>query len=338
MPKFDLSSSSSPRQGRRVKGNIFISGSIARDIIMDFPGRFREHIDPRKIHVLSLSFAVENLKENYGGTAANICYNLALLGERPEIIGFLGTDGLPIKTYLQKQGISTYHLAVSKHRATATAYIITDRDDNQIAGFHAGAMMEGVKLPQVQKGDWAIIAAENPRNMIRLAKYYTARGVNYIFDPGQQITALSKSDLATGIRGARVLIGNDYEIGVISSRLSLRGKKRRSNLIVNDQRLLRFACNDLIIIRTFGAKGSEILSAGRKIRVGIAKPRRVVDPTGAGDAYRAGLLKGLILGYDLKRCGQMGATAASFAVEEYGTQNHRTTQHKITNRFKIHFG
>lgn len=295
---------------------IFISGSIARDIIMDFSGRFRDHVNPKKIHVLSLSFAVENLQENYGGTAANICYNLALLAEKPSILGRLGREGREIKLHLAKLGVNTKYLGISGSHRTATAYIITDRDDNQISGFHAGAMNEAVKLPRVNKGDWAIIAAENTRNMVKLAKYYAKRGVNYIFDPGQQITALTNSDLQAAIKGARVLIGNDYEVANISKRIKIRVP---------------------VLVKTLGPKGSEIITGSRKIRIGIARPRRVVDPTGAGDAYRAGFLKGLILGYDLRQCGQLGATVASFAVEEYGTQNHRFTPEGVTKRMKTNF-
>ena len=320
---------------------IFVSGSIARDVIMDFPGRFRDYIDPKRIHVLSLSFAVENLKENFGGAAANICYNLALLGERPAILGRLGREGLEIKKYLQKQGIDTNGIVISESRRTATAYIITDRDDNQIAGFHAGAMNESVKFPKVNKGDWGIIAAENPRNMIKLAKYYAARGVNYIFDPGQAITALSKQDLIAGIKGAKVLIGNDYEIGLIARKIPAIKKvltvRAQSRTFQARNYEFSFSTGSKtkfsgIIVRTLGPKGSEIYCDRKKIQIGIAKPRRVVDPTGAGDAYRAGFLKGLILGYNLKECGRLGAAVASFAVEKYGTQNHRFTWKEILKR------
>lgn len=298
---------------------IWVSGSIARDVIMDFPGRFRDFIDPKKIHVLNVSFAVENLKENHGGTAANICYNLALLGERPIILGGLGREGVKMKKRLEKLGVSTKYIRTSSLQ-TATAYIITDKDDNQITGFHAGAMNEQIKkLPQVKEGDWAIIAAENPKNMVRLAKHYQRHKINYIFDPGQQITALANSELRLAIRGSRVLIGNDYEIGQIIRNIGISKYP------------------ELIVVRTFGPKGSEIYCDRKKIQIGIAKPRRVVDPTGAGDAYRAGFLKGLILGYDMRSCAQLGAIVASFVVEEYGTQNHRFNLNSVWKRHKLNF-
>ncbi len=325
------------------RAEIFVSGSIARDTIMDFPGRFAEHIDPSKIHILNVSFGINRLEVNIGGTAANICYNLALLGEKPRILGGLGREEVGIRNYLAERGVDTRYIVISKKLSTATAYIITDRDDNQITGFYAGAMNEPMELPRVKKGDWGIIAAENPRNMIKLAKHYASKGVNYIFDPGQQITALTKTELETGIKGARVLIGNDYEIGVITRRLSLRGSATGGDeaipwavrLLLRPPR--RTDRNDIVIVRTLGPKGSEITAGNRRIKIGIAKPRRVLDPTGAGDAYRAGFLKGLVLGYNLRRCGELGAAVASFAVEKYGTQNHRFKWGGVVIRRKRNF-
>lgn len=297
---------------------LFISGSVARDLIMDFPGRFADFIQPDKIHVLNLSFAVENMRENLGGTAANIVYNLGLLGEPAAIIGAIGSDRPELKTSLRKSHASLGYLQVSRSLPTAAAYIITDRDDNQIAGFYAGAMNEPTLLPKAARaGDWAVIAAENPRNMAALAAFYRRRGVNYIFDPGQQITALSRAQLAQGLTGAAMLIGNDYEIAHTRKRISrLPG----------------------IVVRTLGPRGSEI-SIGRTkpLRVAAVKARHVVDPTGAGDAYRAGLLKGLKLGYNLKIAAQLGATVAVYAVENYGTQNHRFTWKELRRRHNRNF-
>lgn len=324
---------------------LWISGSIARDLIMDFPGQFRDFIEPKKIHVLNLSFAVEKLRENFGGTAANISYNLALLRERPELLANIGRDQLPLLARLEKIGAAVRHVKISQMRLTAAAYIITDLNDNQLTGFYAGAMNEARAVPRVSPGDWAVIAAESPDNMVRLAKWYARRRVNYIFDPGQQITALSRQDLRVCITGARILIGNDYEIAII---------KKRAKVMVP------------VVVRTLGPQGSEISLAGeKKIVIGIAKPRRVVDPTGAGDAYRAGFLKGLVLGYNsprnfaemskggivdfsttgnvtaklrgLKTCGQLGATVASYAVEEHGTQNHSFTKAGVSKRYLLNF-
>lgn len=298
---------------------IFVSGSIARDLIMDFPGRFRDFVDPKKIHILNLSFAVDNLRENIGGTGANISYNLALLGERPNLIGNIGRDQISLLERFNKSGIDTLNIKLSEMR-TAAAYIITDRDDNQITGFHAGAMNEARQgRPHVKRGDLAIIAPELTKNMVNLARFYIKKGIEYIFDPGQQITALSKSESQMGIKGARVLIGNDYEIGLLGKFVQI--AKRRGSTVV----------------KTMGPKGSEIYSKGRRIKIGIAKPKRVLDPTGAGDAYRAGFLKGLVLGYNLEVCGELGATVASFAIEEYGTQNHKFTKKNVEKRYSKNF-
>lgn len=298
---------------------IYVSGSIARDLIMDFPGRFADRIDPKKIHVLNISFGVQNLKESVGGTAANICYNLALLGESPTILGAVGYDGKAFKSHFRKLGTEIGYLKISKDKRTAGAFIITDRDDNQITGFYKGAMMEEVRLPTVKRDDWAIIASDNPENMIKLASWYSRNQIRYIYDPGQAITSLDKRQLEVGIKNAQVLIGNDYEIGIIARNID-KPKYR-----------------GLTVVKTLGPKGSEILAGGRKIKIGIAKPKKVLDPTGAGDAYRAGFLKGLVLGYNLETCGRLGATVASFAVEEYGTQRHKFTQRDIATRYFKNF-
>lgn len=294
---------------------IWVSGSIARDYIMDFSGRFRNFIDPKKIHVLNLSFAVSGFKESLGGTASNICYNLSLLGLRSGIIGAVNRDERALHLRFGKLGIDLSCLKLSRKR-TAGAYIITDRDNNQITAFEPGAMNESSRLPRARSGDWAIVAAENPRNMAKLARFYAAKKINYIFDPGQQITALSKRDLAWGLRGAKILMGNDYEIGLIGKRVKL------------------FAP---VVVKTLGALGSEILAKNRRIKIGIARPRQVLDPTGAGDAYRAGFLKGLVLGYNLKVCAALGAVAASYAVERFGTQEHRFSKGEFMKRLKKNF-
>jgi len=341
---------------------IWISGSIARDFIMDFPGRFVDHIAPEKIHVLSVGFTVKDLRQNFGGTGPNIAYNLIMLGERPSLLGIIGHSDKEFPAYLRRLRIETAYLQYSRRKKTAAAHIITDRDDNQITGFYPGAVNESLSMPRgARAGDWAIIAAENPKNMARLAKYYSSKKIKYIFDPGQQITSLNAEELKVGVQGAAVLIGNDYEIALIAS--SLRGRRAEANSSLGG--LLRFARKDTILVRTLGPKGSEIYAGGKKIRIGIARPRRVVDPTGAGDAYRAGFLKGLIMGYNsprtfgparvksiseylealagdpkargLRTCGQLGATVASFAVEEYGTQNHKFDWNAARARYKKNF-
>ncbi len=289
---------------------IFVSGSLAYDIILDYPGRFADHISLKKIHVLSLSFLVQSVKKTVGGTAGNIAYGLAMLGVKPALLSAVGEDGRAILKQYKDMSIDIRLSKISK-QPTAAAYIMTDSADNQITGFHPGAMMEEVRLPKAGKNDWAIIAAENPANMERLARHYQKNKIRYIFDPGQAITALSKSQMRECALGAAILIGNDYEMS-LTEELLKHAKNLRSKIF------------GMTRIRTFGSKGSEIVYPnGKKVRIGTAKVKKAVDPTGAGDSYRAGLVCGIVKGFDLKLSCQLGATAAAFAVERYGTQNHR---------------
>lgn len=303
---------------------IFVSGSLAYDIILDYPGKFADHIAPGKVHVLSLSFLVRDVKKSVGGTAGNIVYNLAMLGLDAVLLGSVGEDGKEILQRYKDMSIDIRLSKISK-QPTAAAYIMTDSVDNQVAGFHPGAMSEKIKLPHPEACDWPVIAPENPANMIALARHYQKLRMRYIFDPGQQSIALSKKDLEICMKGASILIGNDYEIEVINKKLRLIENFRPKNL------------GQSMIVRTLGPKGSEIiLPNGKIIKIGVVKAR-AVDPTGAGDAYRAGLIAGIVKGLDLKRAGQLGATAAAFAVEKYGTQNHRFTYKSIVTRHNRYF-
>ena len=298
---------------------IYVSGTIAHDVILDYSGKFANHINPKKAHVLSLSFLVRDVKESLGGTAANIAYNLTLLGLNTEILGSVGKDGKRLLKHYQKQGIGVGGIKISKRYQTANGYIMTDADDNQIVGFYPGAMMDQTRLPKLEPCDWPIIAAENPANMARLARHYQSTRHRYIFDPGQAITALSKKEAGICASGASIIIGNDYEMDYLSRKL----EKKRFNAVV---------------IKTLGPKGSEIIFPnGKKVRVGAVKTKKAVDPTGAGDAYRAGLVKGIVMGFDLKRAAQLGATAAVFAAEKYGTQNHKFNYAILVKRYNQNF-
>lgn len=299
---------------------VWVSGSLAYDIILDYPGKFADHIKTGKVHALSLSFLVKTVKKSIGGTAGNIAYNLSLLGLDSELLAAVGFDGNDILVNSRRQGVGVKGIKISK-MSTAAGYIMTDQSDNQVAGFHPGAMMETVKLPKVESGDWGVIAAENPQNMARLARHYKKHEVKYIFDPGQAITALSKTQMRTCVKGATILIGNDYEINYV----------------------MDYVKPSCVVIRTYGPKGSEIIypaasgDKSKKVKIGTAKVRLAVDPTGAGDAYRAGLLCGLLKGFDMKLACQLGATAAAFAVEKQGTQNHHFSYNTLVVRHNKNF-
>lgn len=308
---------------------IAVSGSLAYDKIMDFPGRFSDHILPGQIHNLNLSFALSGLKTSFGGTAGNIAYNLSLLHEQPIILGIVGFDFPAYRQHLASGGVDLSHLAVSRDHQTATAYIMTDREDNQIAAFYPGPQLKSYArsasqaLAQRTKNLLAIISPDDKDRMLDYALVYQKNKIPYIFDPGQALTILSAAQLKTALKGAKVLIGNDYEIKLIAKRL-------QSSLVKLAERVE-------ILVVTKGSRGSEIYHGTKKIIIKPAKPKNTSDPTGAGDAYRAGLIKGLVKGWDLRVCGQLAATVAAYTVEKFGTQTHRFTLKELAKRYQQNY-
>jgi adenosine kinase len=300
---------------------IIVSGSLAYDRIMDFPGHFSDHILPEKIHVLNVSFQVNGMKEKFGGTAGNIAYSLNLLGEHPLILASIGHDYRRYFDWLNKNGISTQYIKVCEEDYTACAYITTDMADNQITGFHAGAMKYATSLDfQVfaPRDTLAIISPGNMEDMINYPRLCKARGIDYIFDPGQSLPMWRAADLVQSIQGCRILICNDYEIDLIS--------KKTGQSIAD---LLKLAES---IIVTKGDLGSAVYTPRGQLAIPVVKPRKVVDPTGAGDAYRGGLIRGLIQGRSLEDCARMGSTCASFCLESYGTQEYRFSLAEFNQR------
>ncbi len=307
---------------------IFVSGSLAYDRIMDFPGRFADHILPEKIHILNVCFMVNGLTERFGGTAGNIAYNLALLQERPLILATWGKDFGPYRERLQDLGLSLEGIRLIEQEFTAGAYITTDLADNQITGFNPGAM----KHPSLYPFDGlnphsslAIVSPGNLEDMLAYSRFYKEKGVPYIFDPGQSIPAWGPAELVEMATGALALIVNDYELEMFQQKTGLRHKKDLINLV-----------EALIVTR--GEEGSEIWQPDGKTAISAARAARVLDPTGAGDAYRAGLIKGLCLKLPWATAAQMGATIASFAVEQQGTQEHRLTLQDFWQRYQENFG
>ncbi len=300
---------------------IIVSGSLAYDRIMDFPGDFSDHILPDKIHVLNVSFTVNSMVERLGGTAGNIAYALSLLGEEPIILATIGHDYHRYFEWLAKNHIACDSIKIIEEEFTASAYITTDRADNQITAFNPGAMKypTAFNLDRVSPQESiAIIAAGNLEDMMNYSLACRSRGIDYIFDPGQSLPMWPGQDLIQGIEGSRILISNDYELELIISNTGLDRKQllKRTKTIVS----------------TLGEMGSQVLTPDAEIAIPAAKPRVVVDPTGAGDAYRAGLIKGLVQGKPIEQCAIMGSVCASFAVECYGTQDYHFSLEEFKER------
>ncbi|MCL5795540.1 MAG: carbohydrate kinase family protein [Patescibacteria group bacterium] len=308
------------------KTKILVSGSVAYDQIMNFAGRFKDNILPEKIHILNVSFFIHQLKESFGGTAGNIAYNLALLGEKPTLLANVGKDFLPYNKWLKKNRIDQSRLKIDKNEKTPVAYIITDKDDNQISGFYPGAIKKPYQLNQkiFNQGCLAIIAPDNPVNYLNLSKIYRQKKVPYIFDPGQQMASLSGADLKRSVSGANVFISNDYELSLALKKMNWKIEKLQKEVE--------------ILVTTLGSKGSIIYHRGRKINIPSAKPKNTSDPTGAGDAYRAGLIKGIISGWPLEKTGRLASLVAVYTVEKYGTQTHHFTWTELQKRYRQNFG
>jgi adenosine kinase len=307
--------------------HIFVSGSLAYDRIMDFPGRFADHILPEKIHILNVCFMVNGLTERFGGTAGNIAYNLALLREKPVILATAGKDFEPYRGWLTSLGLPLDGIREIPEEFTAGAYITTDLSDNQITGFNPGAMKHRseYKFDGVDPTDaLAIVSPGGLEDMLIYTRAYKARQVSYIFDPGQSIPAWGGDDLQEMAYGARALIVNDYELEMFQQKTGLQ-----------EADLLKLTPT---LVVTQGEAGSYLSTASGRKDIPVVRGRQVQDPTGAGDAYRAGLLKGITLGLSWSEGARMGAVLASFCVELQGTQEHRVEVYQFWERYQQNFG
>ena len=302
---------------------IYISGSMAYDRIMNFPGKFTDHILPDQLHNLNVSFFIDHLDEKLGGNAGNIAHSLFLLGELPCVIASIGKDGKRYLDLFKQRNLPVKGLNILDSELTASAYISTDQSNNQITAFHAAAMMtkSTYTFPDLSpEKDIAIICPSNMDDMTAHPKVYQEKGVRYIYDPSQQIPVLTKDNMLASIKGAFLLAGNDYEIQMIQNVTGL-GKKEL------------LALTQKGIITTLGEKGSLFTSKdGSEKHIAAVKIKGIVDPTGAGDAYRAGLLKGLTDNLDIVQAAQMGATCAAFCIEAHGTQGHTFTPAQFMKR------
>ncbi len=302
---------------------ITVTGSLAFDHIMDFPGIFGDHIMPDKIHQINLSFLVNSLKIEKGGTAGNIAYNLAHLKIPVSILGIAGSDFSTYGTYLKKTGVDTSKIKIIDD-FTSSAFILTDIQDNQITAFYPGAMNQAASLSLDKNCEFVVISPNNPLAMVKFAKEAKSFGIPYMLDPGMQLPALNNEDLMNMVVGAEILIGNDYEIELLKKKIE-----------VDENQLLGLV---KILITTFGPNGSKIQTGQKVFQVAAANPEKVADPTGAGDAYRAGFLAGYMNKLDLKICGQMGSITSCYAVEKYGTTTHTFTIEGFRQKYKENFG
>jgi adenosine kinase len=306
---------------------IYISGSLAYDRIMDFPGKFSDYILPDKIHILNVCFNVNGMSEKFGGTAGNIAYSLSLLNERPLIIATMGKDYRSYFDWLEKNGLPTDGVKIIQDEFTAGAYITTDKADNQITGFNPGAMKfpSGYKF-EVPGAETSIvlIGPGNLQDMIEYAKICRNKGMRYVCDPGQSLTKWEGKMLEEWIDGSAMLISNDYELEII---MKMTGMKKKELLGLTKT-----------VITTYGEKGSLISTPESDTSIPAARAGEVVDPTGAGDAYRSGLLKGIVTGRDIETAAKIGSIAAVYAVEKHGTQEHYFTYEDFTERYRSNFG
>ena len=312
--------------------NILVSGSLAYDRIMDFPGKFSDHILPDKVHVLNVCFMINELKENFGGTAGNIAYALSLLGESPTIVATAGRDFESYREWFNKNNISTDNIKIIEEELTAGAYITTDLSDNQITAFNPGAMKFNASYDfesVAHDNTIAIVSPGNLDDMHNFSNIYKQKKIDYIFDPGQSLPAWNEEKLIEMIDGSKIFICNDYELQLT---------QEKTSMTIDD--ILE---KTEIVVQTKSEHGSVVImkehGQTKNIEIPAAEVDSVKDPTGAGDAYRAGLIKGFFLSdCDIVHAAKIGAVTAAYCVEVYGPQNFNFTPKSFNKRFEKAFG
>jgi len=303
-----------------------ICGSIAYDTIMVFRDRFKNHILPDQLHILNVAFLVPDMRREFGGCAGNIAYNLSLLGGEPLVMATVGDDYLPYDERMKRLHLPQDHVRRIPNTFTAQAFITTDLDDNQITAFHPGAMdfshenhvqeANGVRL--------GIVAPDGREGMLQHAREFHAAGVPFIFDPGQGLPMFSGEELAGFVNLASYVTVNDYEGRMLQERT---GKT-----------LEELAKHVKALVVTLGAKGSLVMTNGRNVEIPAVKPAEILDPTGCGDAYRAGLLYGIAAGLDWATTGRLASVLGAIKIASRGGQNHHFSRHEISDRYREAFG
>lgn len=307
--------------------NIVITGSIAYDYLMSFPGHFLDHVKPDRLQKLSLSFLVDRMVKNRGGCAPNIAYTLALLGEHPMVMGTAGQDFEEYRVWLESNGVDTSAIKVIPDVFTASFFATTDEQQNQIASFYTGAMAYArfLSFSDLQQPiDLTIISPNDPEAMFKYPAECKMLGIPYIYDPSQQIVRTDPAILREGVQGADILIVNDYEFELLKDHTGM------------DDDEIHNAVKQAVII-TLGADGA-LIWTDEKINVPAVTPQQIVDPTGVGDAFRAGLIKGIALGLPWAAAGRIGSLAATYVLETASAQAHHYTIDAFISRYVSVFG
>lgn len=305
---------------------IVITGSIAYDYIMSFPGQFKDHILPDKLDSLALSFLVESMTKHRGGVAPNIGYTLALLGTRPYILGTAGHDFGEYREWLEKHGVDTAYVKIIPEVFTASFFAGKDRINGQIALFYPGAMAHAAQISYNDlpfKPDLAMISPDDPSAMTKNVRECLALGIPFAYDVSWQLARLSQEEILEGVLNCRMLIVNDYEMSLITD---------KAGIVEQDPRL-----RDKIVVVTRGANGATIDAGGQHYLIPVVPTAQISDPTGAGDAFRGGLLRGMVAGFDWAICGRMGALAATYCLEHTGPQTQHYSRAEFVQRYREHF-
>lgn len=306
--------------------DIILTGSVAYDYLMTFPGYFRDHLLPDKLEHISLSLLVDSMVRQRGGIAPNIAYTLALLGERPRVMATVGEDFSEYRNYLDNVGVDTSLMEVVPGEFTASCFINTDKDNAQLVSFYPGAMSKagGLSFHDLDDTpDLVVISPNSPEAMVQYPVECRDLGIPYLYDPSQQIPRMTGEDLRLGVESANSMMVNDYEFGMIQKQTEMTEAEIRANL-------------DFLVV-TQGSRGASIYTDEKEVHTPVFPPDTVVDPTGVGDAFRGGFLTGFSRGFDWEICGKMGALAATYCLESKGTQEHVFTIPDFISRFRVHF-
>jgi adenosine kinase len=306
--------------------DILLTGSVAYDYLMTFPGLFKDQILPERLASISLSFLVDSMSKQRGGIAPNIAYSMALLGERPRVMATVGDDFAEYRTWLESKGVDTSLMQTIPGLFTASFFATTDQSNAQIASFYPGAMGKAStqSLKDLPKApDLVVVSPNEPGAMTKFTAECRELGIKYLYDPSQQVLRLEGQELARDLEGAHFLFCNDYEFGLISKKTGW------------DREQILKHVNVLVVTR--GKEGADLFTNGEEYFIPTVPEREIVDPTGVGDAFRGGFLTGYSHGWDWVLCGEIGSLAAVYCLEQRGPQSHSYTRHEFVDRFRKHF-